>query len=209
MKLLTIAAVFLLTTSAAWATFLQRAEHPQHQAAPLQACDGTLPTSIVGRWRYDAVRTQAAMAQANGELGIAPATITPAPEPQPAVDAVPGLTITNSALVSEMPNLFRIETSYRIVGGSANRYLIELFDEQGAGETLTLTLIPCGLTTTAIPHCNTKLCERKRDEVLQQLADKSGMSLEDMKQASQTTPTSTPLVIYYRWVGGDTTSTGQ
>ena len=71
-------------------------------------------------------------------------------------------------------------------------------------DVITITLVPCGLVVENKPECVTTFCENGRNEVFQLIANKAGVSLEEIKKSIETSAQTQqgPQRIFYRKVAG-------
>ncbi|MEQ8483080.1 MAG: hypothetical protein RIB46_01835 [Pseudomonadales bacterium] len=153
-------------------------------------CDGVVPDGIEGAWREDPEWTQRAHLQA------APETLTSSL----AWGSGASFTITADSVTFELPGIGSIERTYVLVGGSDRRFLLELTDDQGATELMSLTLVPCGLVIDREPDCSSEYCRNARDEALRMISERSGLSLDTLRDQVETgrRERRPPPRIYYR-----------
>lgn len=164
--------------------------------AVLGKCDGTIPNSIIGRWQVDFIRTENERTLTGGEES---------PNNNQSVsNGASVMTITENSMISQVANVFEIEVPYRLIGGSANRFLVELYDELGAGDPFSLTLIPCGMKLEGVVACDTGHCKRMLAKVYAQIAEKMGVSREVLETGAEASLSVQPTSTYYRLLGPDT-----
>ncbi len=164
--------------------------------AVLGKCDGTIPNSIIGRWQVDFIRTE-------NERTLTGVEESPNNN-QSVSNGASVMTITENSMISQVANVFDIEVPYRLIGGSANRYLVEPYDELGAGDAISLTLIPCGMKLEGVVGCDTGHCKRVLAKVYAQIAEKMGISREQLEASAEMSATEQPGSTYYRLLGPDT-----
>lgn len=160
-----------------------------------EKCEGQTPVSIVGRWQHNPIRTE--NEQQARKLGI---DVLPEQTVYPTADSLEML-ITSNSFITRGADLFEVETSYRVIGGSSGRFIMEPYDEQGVGDTFELSLVLCGLRVSSPPNnCSTEFCKRKQYEVFEQIAKKAGISAKELKRMSDEVPSTQHPPQYYRLV---------
>ena len=144
---------------------------PQSPPSP-PPCNGEVPSDIVGTWHGDMERTL--------KEGFAPGARVP-----PNLRAVP-MTFTEDTLRMEFPGEVTLERSFTLVGGSANRYDLEVRDAKGATVPMTVFLVPCGIATesTQDSSCLGDFCRNAYEE----LQRKHGAAMDTGPRSSEVTP---------------------
>lgn len=155
-------------------------------------CEIPHPDGIEGTWRQDAEWTRREHLKAYPDVET-PATIS---------NGGAAMTITPDSYIVDIPKIGQIVRPYKLIGGSANRYLLELSDAQGESDVIAINIVPCGLFVENKLECTSAFCENGRDEAFQMIADKVGVSLEELKRSIEATeqPEQLPHRIYYRRV---------
>lgn len=135
---------------------------------PFVKCDNEVPNGIQGTWRTDkhwTLRERAGNSSLVGEDGVEQSTSTSVME------------ITTTSITGLNVGLVDVERSYRVIGGAANKFLLELYDAVGETWTITLELVPCGLVVEAEANCVNQFCINLLREMFEKMA--TGSSSED------------------------------
>ncbi len=127
---------------------------PQSPPSP-PPCNGEVPSDIVGTWHGDMDRTLTE--------GFAPGARVPSANE---LNTGP-MTFTEDTLRVELPGEVTLERSFTLVGGSANRYDLEVRDAKGATTPMTVFLVPCGIAIeiTRDRSCVEDFCRNVSEEL--------------------------------------------
>ena len=163
-------------------------------------CDNEHPKSIVGVWGQDFLRTNIA----NGNQDSLTNTVIQG-DPDEASQSAGTLTITNDTFSFLVPGMGEIRRDYEIVGGSANRYSVELSDKQGATLVIAMESAPCGLIMEQHSPCHAQFCLNTIEEIMRSLKpqpDDIEAIIQKTIEASTSQPESLSRLFYRRLSDG-------
>ena len=66
--------------------------------------------------------------------------------------------------------------SYEIVGGSADRFVLELTDDAGATTITELTMVPCGMAVRNRRDCQDEFCRNVVHTTIREMVQKAGIT---------------------------------
>lgn len=172
--------------------------------APFAKCENEYPDGPIGSWRVDHSWTNSEDAESESDSAVS--TSDNAVEQGNSGT----LTITADFYITDLPSIGKIKRSYRIIGGSAHRYTIELIDNKEAVWITTLELVPCGLVMEQRSACLDAFCKNFLEEIIRTAFIKAGQKPDEALLASlveQSLKSQKPQAsqrTYYRRIVADT-----
>jgi len=166
------------------------------QPARLATCDNEHPKGIVGVWRQDFIGIT------NADKDSFTSTFSLGTNSS-STQTNTLLTINEDTFTYHLPVIGEISRSYKIIGGSSNRYVVELSDREGATLISTIEAVLCGLAVEQRSPCHAEFCINTLKEITERIVPQSEdfeALLQQSLEANANQPETKTRTLYRRVV---------